>query len=130
MELRRKVFGDVVGSADLILAATDGTRTPITIRVGRPYQVDVLEWACPVEVHGLEPRYPDMHGTTSLQALCLAVAVVRERIRDVRAKGGKVLAADEDVEWDDDALAALFGLSSDGSRHNAVEPVDPAAGAS
>ena len=116
MELRRKVFGDVVGSADLILAASDGTRTPITIRVGCPYQVDALEWACPVEAHGLEPRFPDMHGTTSLQALCLAVAVVRERIRDVRTKGGKFLDPDEDVEWDEDALAALFGLGSDSSR--------------
>ena len=67
------------------------------------------EWACPVEILGFEPRYPDAHGGTSLQALCLAIMLVRSRVEDFISKGGKVLDIVGGHEWDVKSIAAVFG---------------------
>jgi hypothetical protein len=68
-----------------------------------------VEWACPVEILGFEPRYADAHGGTSLQALCLAIMLVRSRLEDFILKGGRILDVDGTHEWDAKSIAAVFG---------------------
>lgn len=109
MVLRRKVFGNVVGVSRFVFRFADGANRRVQIRVGKPYEVSFREWACPVEIRGFEPRYPDIRGGDSVQALCLAITLVRLRIEDFIEKGGRVLDPDNGSEWDKRMLRAAFG---------------------
>ena len=98
--------GDWIANSRLLLVAGDRTERALTVRIGRPYEIDDGEWACPVETDGLHGRHPDIHGSDSLQALCLASSVVRRLLDDFIAKGGKVLHPDDRTEV---TLSAMFG---------------------
>ena len=101
---------DPIAAQRLVLIGADG-RTPISVRVGRPYAADG-GFRCPVQIEGLEPRYADIAGETSLQALCLALRLVRDRLEDQLAKGKSLsYPADggEEASIDEAQLAAIFG---------------------
>jgi hypothetical protein len=102
-------FGAIVGSADFVFLYADGTKRVVQLRIGMPYRIAEVEWACPCELAGFESRYPDIHGGDSMQALCLAVSLVRRRLEDFIEKGGKILDADDGTEWPLDSLRAMFG---------------------
>ena len=51
----------------------DGTEVEISANLGQPYQIDTELWACPVSLDGVDNRYVDIHGSSSLQSLCLAI---------------------------------------------------------
>jgi hypothetical protein len=89
--------------------ASRGAKKRTRLRVGRPYKATTGEWACPVEFRGVEPRYPDIRGEDSLQALCLAISFLRSRVDDVTAKGSKLLYVEDGTEWDKRTRAATFG---------------------
>ena len=108
--MRRAEFGEVVATAEFVFQRADGDKRAVQIRIGAPYAVSALEWACPAEIVGYEPRYPDVSGATSLQALCLAVGLVRSRVEDFMAKGGRVIDTEDDVECDAKDIAATFGV--------------------
>lgn len=67
-------------------------RFEITVEVGTPYQCsnDPEEWACPVAVTPLYSRLHDAHGSNSLQALCLAIALAQDLLRGFKEKGGSL----------------------------------------
>jgi hypothetical protein len=109
MIMRRKVFGSPTVTTPFVFQEPDGRKGTIRVRVGKPYEVSAREWACPVEIRGFERRYPDMHGANSLQALCLALSVVRSRIDDFVEKGGRLFELDGGSEWDHRGLMAQFG---------------------
>ena len=71
---------NVVATHDFIWHRKDGTEIPIQTMIGMPYRRD-RDWACPCAIFGFEERYPDMVGISGLQALSLAVRLVRERIK-------------------------------------------------
>lgn len=62
----------------------------ITVQIGTPYQCgsDPEEWACPVAVSPLFRNLHDAHGGDSFQALCLAVALAQDLLRDFQQNGG------------------------------------------
>jgi hypothetical protein len=70
-----------------------------------------VAWACPVEIRGFEPRYPDMLGVDSVQALSHALAVAHSRIEDFIDKGGRVLDVGDRSEWSRRTLMAAFGAT-------------------
>ena len=108
--LRSEDFGEPVAEAGIRLREADGTTIPATIRVGKPYEeADGSCWRCPVEVAGYRGRYADIAGVDSLQALCLALALVRTELSNFRARGGDVLSDDSDDDLD---INAAFGVSS------------------
>jgi len=94
MGLRREEFGEEVASFQFVFQLLDGSRRPVQLRVGKPYMISTIEWACPVELNGLEPRYPDIRGGGSMQALSLALELIWRRLQDFLEKGGKVLDAE------------------------------------
>jgi hypothetical protein len=112
--MRRAAFGEVVAAAEFILQRADGDRRQVQICIGAPYAVSAAEWACPAEIVRYEPRYPDVSGATSLQALCLAVGLVRSRVEDFMTKGGRVIVTEDDVTCDADDIAATFGFFGPG----------------
>jgi hypothetical protein len=53
-----------------------------------------------------------------MQALCLAITLVRLRIEDFIEKGGRVLDPDNSSEWDKQMLEAAFGQSATTQRRH------------
>jgi hypothetical protein len=68
----------------------NGERFDIRLRIGQPYQVNDVSWACPVALDGLDRQLPDMHGIDSWQALLLAISLVRNRLEHFLETGGKL----------------------------------------
>ena len=116
MSLRREDFGEEVALTEFDLQFPAGTKRRVTVRVGKPYRISAHEWACPVELRGHEPRYADLRGVDSVQALCMAISLVRSRLEDFIDKGGKILHVEDGSEWDAAALAATFGRVGPGSN--------------
>jgi len=109
MSSRREEFGESIVATEFDLKLPGGESRRVGVRVGKPYAVSALEWACPVELKGLESRYPDIRGNDSLQALCLALSLVRMRLQDIVEEGGKVLNVGDGSECSARDLAAMFG---------------------
>ena len=108
MSLRREEFGQEVGASDYIFQLSNGTQRRVRLRLGKPYFIAGGEWACPVEIQGFEPRYPDIRGNDSMQALGLAIGLVRKRVQDFLDKGGTVRFVDG-TECPPDLLWAELG---------------------
>lgn len=85
-----------IATGAFVLVSPDGRRTPITVKIGWPYAVDANRACCPVGIEGLDGAYPDMEGVDTLQALCLAVGLVRTRLRARLEQGDTLLYADDD----------------------------------
>lgn len=107
---RARVFGEATAATQFVFQSADGVRRRVTLRVGKPYKRSSREWACPAEIRGFERRYPDMSGANSIQALCLAIAVVRSRVEDFINKGGRLFDVSGREEWDPMGVSAMFGL--------------------
>jgi hypothetical protein len=106
---KQKQFRDEVAMSEFMFESAEGVKKRARLRVGRPYKARTGEWACPVQIRGVELRYPDIRGDTSLQALCLALSFLRSRIDDISAKGGKMRDLDDGTVWDRRARATTFG---------------------
>lgn len=107
--MRRKVFGPEVASCEFVFQSKAGAKRRVRARVGKPYRVSSREWACPVEIRGFERRYVDARGGASMQALCLATWLIRSRLEDFIAKGGRVLDVEDGSDWDARGVMAIFG---------------------
>jgi hypothetical protein len=82
---RETLFGKRVGE----------DRFPITIEIGRPFKwggTSPTEWACALKV---EPFHSHAtHGEGSLQALCLALQLVRSELNNFTEQGGSLVWED------------------------------------
>jgi hypothetical protein len=87
-----------------------GERFEIQVEVGSPYQYDDRgeEWACPISLFPLYRRLADIHGGSSLQALCLALTLAKTLLDDFVEKGGQ-LTYDTGESFD---LNAVFGTQA------------------
>jgi len=84
---------------------SDGRRVPVEVRIGVPEPVGHGEWACAVTLTGLYERLAPMHGGDPLQALTLAVGLVRMLLTTFVDTGGRLLfESGEEVP-----LSAYFG---------------------
>jgi hypothetical protein len=98
---------DMVVEAPFVFVTNDGTTTDVTIVIGRPCRTSAGDWACSAQFHGLPPC-PSMVGEDSLQALSLALSLVRRQCEAFLRQGGRILlpGTDEDVP-----MAAYFPAS-------------------
>ena len=80
-----------------------GERVTVTVAVGHPYPTKAGDWACPIEIAGLHGRLKDIIGIDSLQALSLAIRVVRDLLTSFVAGGGRIVdpRTGEDLSLDD-----------------------------
>ncbi len=108
----KSAIDDPIATESMVLTTADGERKTITVMVGRPY-ADGEAFRCPVKVTGLEPQYVDIAGETSLQALCLALRLVRQRLEHQLETGSSLLYPDQADSEDADTveLGVLVGWS-------------------
>jgi len=63
---------------------------PVIVEIGTPYKCkgDPETWACPVRIEPFLDGVRDAYGVDSLQALCMAVYLVRKLLDGFCAEGG------------------------------------------
>jgi hypothetical protein len=79
------------GATHFLGVTSGGERIEVVVAIGHPYPTSEGGWACPVEVDGLHGDLAEIHGVDSLQALCLAIRLVGERLAAFVADGGRIL---------------------------------------
>jgi hypothetical protein len=100
-----------IATEQLIWLHHDGSQARIVARVGLPYPMDDGTWACPAELQGVDPRYPDVCGASSMQALNLATALIATRLSHLLERGERLVdAEDTSCAWDEEMLHSIFGL--------------------
>lgn len=87
-------MAQTVAEERLVGLRPSGASVQVVAAIGLPYQVSPEEWACPVSLAGLHDRLHDIHGGSSLQALCLAASLLRQLLTGFVEGGGRLLYAD------------------------------------
>lgn len=110
MSSRRPDVDDPIAVREMILVRADGTTTPLTVLLGRPYVVDAGHSRCPVQVKGLDPRYPDISGNDVFQAMRLALSLVVSRLTHQLAKGLTLRDPTSTESYDAQGIVELFSM--------------------
>jgi hypothetical protein len=84
-----------IAERKVILKAADGAETLVTIKIGKPYKVDDLQWSCPVQAEGMHKKLVDQSGVDSFQALMLAQQLIRNLLKYFIEEGGVVLSVED-----------------------------------
>jgi len=83
-------MNDIIPHSQIECISRTGDRFSVTIQIGRPYLAPSGEWACPVEMAGWHNGLQDIRGEDSMQALCLALTLVRQLLTSYVQDGGRV----------------------------------------
>lgn len=100
-----------IASECILWLRPDGTETMIQARIGAPYQLDGHTWACPAALEGVDGRFPDIAGESSLQALSLALRLIATRLGHMLKDNAQLVYPTDRSPWNAASLAALFGLA-------------------
>ena len=87
---------EAIAEEQVVFEHRNGTRTAGLIRIEKPYVTDDNECRCPVVIEGLHESMPEISGTSTLQALLLAVCFCSSLLRDFVESGGRILRRSED----------------------------------
>ncbi|NEO83388.1 MAG: hypothetical protein F6J87_03885 [Spirulina sp. SIO3F2] len=110
-------MNDTIAQTHLMAVRPNGDRIPVTLAIGKPYQIAPdQEWACPVSLADLH-KLPDARGEDSFQALCLAISLALRLLESFQAQGGRLLFAGET----DEEYELPKGLLHLGLRPTAIE---------
>lgn len=83
-------MNEIIAGKTVFAVTANGEKQWLRISVGRPYQVDDVSWACPVQLDGLHNKLRDAVGADSWQALGLAVGLIRQLLGYYLEDGGKL----------------------------------------
>ena len=100
---------EAIAEQAIVCVRASGERLKAVASVGRPYQVGPEEWACQVSLTGLFERLHDIHGMSSLQALCLAASALRLLLGYFAEDGGQLYYSDGQTPFDMDATFSKIG---------------------
>jgi hypothetical protein len=100
-----------IASEELVWLKSDGSAIRLIARVGIPYKADDDLFRCPVELVGLDHRFPDIAGGSSMQALCLATSLLATRLSHLLEDGARLVYAEDQAQpgFDQASLNAVFG---------------------
>ena len=102
-----------IASEELLWIKADGSEIKLIARVGVPYEAESGQFRCPVELAGLDGRYPDIAGESSMQAMCLATSLLATRLKHLLQEGERLVYIEDrdrdDSSWDISSLNAVFG---------------------
>ena len=88
---------ELIVETDIVSVGEDGDRHPMTVEIGRPYRVGE-DFACHVALRGLHDYMPPAMGCDQMQALILALSLIRANLKVLREKGYKILFPDDTEE--------------------------------
>jgi hypothetical protein len=98
---------ELIAAMELIGVSASGDELSFVVGVGRPHRQPTGEWACPTLWPDVrEPRL--ICGEESLQALGLALFLIRQRLEDFLEKGGRLFLPEGRGELSRDDIAAWF----------------------
>lgn len=80
-------MADTIAETTVIMVSPKGEKTPIHLEIGCPYRISGKGAACPVAMRGLYDELPDIHGADTLQALGLALGLMRQMIQHWEEQG-------------------------------------------
>ena len=97
---------DLVFEWALTRVGPSGARDPIRVRVGTPVYLDEPApcWKCVFTVEGHSDREFPIFGATALQALSLALKILREVLRGIASEATLVEAGTDEI-LNDETLA-------------------------
>jgi len=98
-----------IASQRLVWIKADGSENEVVASVGVPYGDGGGTFFCPVELLGVDGRYPDIGGEGSLQALSLAIRLLSTRLGHLLASGERLVHPADRSPWSADSLRAVFG---------------------
>lgn len=99
---------DVIASTALPYLPAQGEPQAFRIEIGRPFRVTEGEWACPVALPGLYSELSPLQGEDAVQALSLAMDLVRRLLESCWERKCRFQFADGSEEW---PLEAYFPCS-------------------
>lgn len=82
----------IVAEERLTARRAAGEPFVVIASLGQPYRVGPEEWACAVSLAGLHDALTDIHGASSLQALCLAASLLRQLLTSFVEDGGRLFS--------------------------------------
>ena len=71
---------ELIVETDIISVGEDGKRHPMTVEIGKPYPVGD-DFACHIALRGLHDHIAPIMGCDQMQALTLALAVIRGNLK-------------------------------------------------
>ncbi len=93
-----------IASERVLWLRADGSETIIEAKIGEPYQVDERTWACPACLDGVDGRYPEIVGASSMQALTLALDLLRTILGHMLESNAQLVYPEDRSPWDMSAL--------------------------
>ena len=94
---------EIIAETKLFAVSGKGEKKSLRLAVGRPYRINDISWACPIQLEGLHEKLRDIVGGDSWQALGLAVGLLRQLLGYFVEEGGKLYWEDggEEMELND-----------------------------
>jgi hypothetical protein len=89
---------EIIAERDLYCKKPNGEGYPIKLLIGKPYIINDVQWACPVEAVGFEERLKETYGIDSFQALIIAFKTLHQILGYFVEDGGKLLYTDRKTE--------------------------------
>ncbi|MEG2030645.1 MAG: hypothetical protein RR376_08370 [Janthinobacterium sp.] len=99
----------IIATVEILWLRGNGDEVLIQASIGLPYEHSGA-WACPAALMGVDERYPDIVGESSMQAIHLAIRLIRQRLGNLLDTGEVlVYQSERDNRWDIESLNAVFG---------------------
>lgn len=107
--MMKSVIDHPIASEELVWIRKDGSEVSVIAQIGVPYEIEDFGWACPAELTGVDPQYPDIHGVSSMQAICLAIRLIKTRLGHLLDDNETIYDIDDRTEkWDRARLDVVF----------------------
>lgn len=87
-------MNEIIAETEIFAVSAKGEKQRPRVAVGRPYCVDDVSWACPVQLEGLQNNLCDAVGIDPWQALALAVGLIRQLLGYYVEDGGRLYCAE------------------------------------
>ena len=107
--MTKSVIDHPIVNEQLVWIHNDGSEVSVTAQIGMPYKIDGIGWACPAKLDGVDPQYPDICGISSMQAICLAIRLIKTRLGHLLDDNETIYDVDDRTEkWDRVRLKVVF----------------------
>jgi len=113
---------ELIAERTIYAVSEDGNSFEIRLMIGKPYQTDSGEWACPVALSGLHDRLHDMLGSDSWQSMIVAIHLMKLLLGFFVEAGGKLFTEQGGSEI---SLNDIFLDEAPSSEPEVPQPDEP-----